>query len=96
MNGDAFLQLWQPITIVYLMLMLALFFSFGRLVRGPSLPDRVVALDLIGIQTAGIITVYTIDTGQRVFLDAAIVLGLIVFLGTIAFARYLERRGQDE
>jgi multicomponent Na+:H+ antiporter subunit F len=42
------------------------------------------------------LAVDTIATGQPVFLDAAIVLALISFLGTVAFARYLERRGHDE
>ncbi len=84
------------VTVVYAMLVGALFLAFGRLVRGPSLPDRVVALDLMAVLTAGMICVYAIDTDQRVFLDVAIILALIVFLGTIAFARYLERRARDE
>jgi multicomponent Na+:H+ antiporter subunit F len=75
---------------------LAMLLAFIRLVRGPSLPDRVVALDLITIQIAAMLAVDTIATGQSVFLDAAIVLALISFLGTVAFARYLERRGHDE
>lgn len=77
-------------------LMVAMFMAFVRLVRGPSLPDRVIALDLITVQSAAILAVTTITTRQSVFLDAAIVLALIAFLGTIAFARYLERRGHDE
>jgi multicomponent Na+:H+ antiporter subunit F len=63
-----------------------------RLVRGPSLPDRVVALDLISVTTVGIVAVNTIKTGFRVYLDVAIVIGLLSFLGTIAFARYLQMR----
>jgi multicomponent Na+:H+ antiporter subunit F len=46
--------------------------------------------------SAGFMTIYAIDTGQRVFLDTAIVLALITFLGTVAFAQYLERRARDE
>jgi multicomponent Na+:H+ antiporter subunit F len=78
------------------MLVLAMFLSFIRLVRGPSLPDRVVALDLITVLAAAILAVDTIATRNAVFLDAAIVLALISFLGTVAFARYLEKRGHDE
>lgn len=91
--------LLSEITVTQLafgVLVLAMFLSFIRLVRGPSLPDRVVALDLITIQIAAFLAVDTIATGQTVFLDAAIVLALISFLGTVAFARYLERRGHDE
>lgn len=84
------------LTLVFAMLTLSLFLAFIRLVRGPSLPDRVVALDLIAVIAVGMITVYAIDLEQRVFLDAAIVVALIAFLGTVAFAQYVERRARDE
>lgn len=86
----------NPPEIVFGVLVVALFLSFIRLVLGPSLPDRVVALDVITVIVAGILAVDTIDTGRAVFLDAAIILALIAFLGTVAFARYLERRGRGE
>ncbi len=75
---------------------LSLFLSFIRLVRGPTLPDRVVALDLMGVQTVGMIAAYAVATDQPVLLDPATVLALVGFLGTVAFARYLERRARDE
>lgn len=77
--------------IAMAMLMIALVLAFYRLVRGPSTPDRVVALDLIVTLTVGLIAVYDIATYEPVFLDAAIVLALISFLGTIGFAYYVER-----
>jgi multicomponent Na+:H+ antiporter subunit F len=73
------------------LLMIALFLAISRLVRGPSLPDRVVALDLIGVISLGIVLVLTIRSGEPVYLDVAIVLGIVAFMGTVAFARYLER-----
>ena len=75
---------------------LAMFLAFVRLVRGPTLPDRVVALDLMGVLTVGMIAAYEIAMNQPVLLDTATVLALVAFLGTVAFARYLERRGHDE
>jgi multicomponent Na+:H+ antiporter subunit F len=96
MNAFALWSLLSVTQIILGLLVLAMFLSFIRLVRGPSLPDRVVALDLITVQIAAMLAVETIATGQSVFLDAAIVLALIAFLGTVAFARYLERRGCDE
>jgi multicomponent Na+:H+ antiporter subunit F len=96
MNPAALLPEFSAVNVVFGMLTAAMFLAFIRLVRGPSLPDRVVALDLITVQIAAVLAVDTIATGQSVFLDAAIVLGLIAFLGTVAFARYLERRGHDE
>jgi multicomponent Na+:H+ antiporter subunit F len=73
------------------MLCIAMFLAFWRLLRGPTLPDRVVALDLIALQSVGFIAIYDIVTNDTVFLDVAIVLGLVAFLGTVAFARYVER-----
>jgi multicomponent Na+:H+ antiporter subunit F len=74
---------------------LACFLAFIRLVRGPSLPDRVVALDLIGTLTVGTIAAYEVFMGQSALLGAATVLALVAFLGTVAFARYVERRAHD-
>lgn len=82
--------------LIFVIIGLAMVLAFVRLVRGPSLPDRVVSLDVIAVATAGFMTVYAIDTEQRVFLDVAIVLALITFLGTVAFAQYIERRARDE
>lgn len=75
---------------------LAMFLTLIRLVLGPTLPDRVVALDLMGVLAVGMITAYDVATDQPMLLDAATVLALVGFLGTVAFARYLERRGRDE
>jgi multicomponent Na+:H+ antiporter subunit F len=74
------------------MMSFAILLGVVRLIRGPSLPDRVVALDLVSILVAGVIAVYAIETGQAVFLDVAIVLALVAFLGTVAFARYIEKQ----
>ena len=64
--------------------------------RGPTLPDRVVALDLMGVLAVGMLAAYAVDTNQPGLMDPAAVLALVGFLGTVAFARYLERRGRDE
>lgn len=78
-------------TFILPILSLALLCSFIRLVRGPSLPDRVVALDLMATLVIGIVAVYSIATGRSAYLDVAIILALIAFLGTVAFAYYLQR-----
>lgn len=79
------------LSLVLPLLSLAMVLAFIRLVRGPSLPDRVVALDLIATLAMGMIAVYAMARNQPVLLDVAIVLALLSFLGTVAFARYLER-----
>jgi multicomponent Na+:H+ antiporter subunit F len=64
--------------------------AFVRLVRGPTLPDRVVAMDLLGILIVGLIVVATAATGEKAFLDVGMVIALVSFLGTVAYARYVE------
>jgi multicomponent Na+:H+ antiporter subunit F len=69
----------------------ALLIAFIRLVKGPSLPDRIVAMDLFGMVVVGLIVVLAGSSGVRATLDAAIVIALIGFLGTVAYATYVER-----
>jgi multicomponent Na+:H+ antiporter subunit F len=78
--------------IALCMIGVAILLAVVRLIRGPSLPDRVVALDLISILVAGMTAIYAIASGQAVFLDVATILALISFLGTVAFARYIEKQ----
>jgi multicomponent Na+:H+ antiporter subunit F len=81
------------IVISYLLLSLALLLGFIRLVRGPSLPDRVVALELLASLTVGFIAVSVVASGRAPFLDVAMVLALTAFLAAVGFARYLEKGG---
>jgi multicomponent Na+:H+ antiporter subunit F len=69
----------------------ALIVAFIRLVKGPTLPDRIVAIDLLGVLVVGVIVVLAGRSGVRATLDAAIVIALVGFLGTIAYATYVER-----
>jgi multicomponent Na+:H+ antiporter subunit F len=69
----------------------ALLVTFIRLVKGPTLPDRIVALDLLGVLVVGLIVVLAGWTRVRETLDAAIVIALVGFLATVAYATYVER-----
>ena len=84
------LVLLDAVTYVCLaVLSVALFITFVRLVRGPTLPDRVVALELIATIFVGVVAVYAIASRQTVYLDVGIVLALVGFLGAVAFARFM-------
>jgi multicomponent Na+:H+ antiporter subunit F len=83
-------------TIVFLLLAAALVLAFIRLARGPSLPDRVVALDLLAAIIAGAITAAVVWFGQPLLLDVVTLMAVISFFGTVAVARYLERRPRDD
>jgi multicomponent Na+:H+ antiporter subunit F len=72
-------------------LAVALLVTFIRLVKGPTLPDRIVAMDLLGVLVVGVIVVLAARSGVRATLDAAIVIALVGFLGTVGYATYVER-----
>jgi multicomponent Na+:H+ antiporter subunit F len=73
------------------LLLAALLLSFVRLIRGPTLPDRVVALDTIAGVAVAIMATLAIVLDEPVFLDVGIVVALVAFVGTVAFAQYLGR-----
>lgn len=79
--------------LVFPLLAGALVLAFARLVRGPTLADRIIAFDLIAVASAGIIVVTAIVADQSVFLDAASIWAIIAFVSVIAFAYYIEHRG---
>ena len=64
-----------------------------RLILGPTLPDRILALDTLTTIALGLIALFAIRSGVMLYLDIAISVGLVGFLATIAFARYVMARG---
>ena len=79
------------VDISFILIVLAQFLAVVRLIIGPGLINRVIALDLLAFLTISFVGVYTLSTGEVLFLDIAIVLALVAFLSTIAFARYTIR-----
>ncbi|MCH7408618.1 cation:proton antiporter [Belliella sp. DSM 111904] len=77
-------------------LAISILIIFVRFLIGPKLSDRVVALDLLLTTGIGIIAVYSILSDQPAFLDIAMIMALIAFLGTVAFAYYLEKREKND
>lgn len=74
-------------------LIASMFLAFLRLSKGPTLCNRVVALDLLTVLGVGMIGLMTILTGETFYLFIALIAALIGFLSTVAFAYYLEKRG---
>ena len=81
--------------IAFGLLLLALLGAFVRIVRGPTLADRVIALDLLAVTLVAFAGVYAARTGKIAFLDVSLALALVAFFTTVIFARYLERRDGD-
>lgn len=77
------------------MLSVALLLALYRLAIGPSLPDRIVALDLIASLTICFTVVFAIYTGQVRYLDIAAIVTLVIFIGTVAYATYLKKKHYD-
>lgn len=71
----------------------SLLLTVYRVVRGPTLSDRVLALDMLVGIAIGFIAVFAIRTGYTLYVDIAISLGLVGFLATVAFARFILARG---
>ncbi len=67
--------------------------SLARLLRGPSLADRVVALDALLVVVVSGIAVDAARTGEGTYLDVLVVTALLGFVGAVTVARFIERRG---
>lgn len=73
------------------MLALAVLLCLVRLLRGPSMADRILALDTLYINSLAGLMVAGVRLEDPTFFDAAIVIGMLGFVGTVAFAKYLLR-----
>ena len=80
------------IDISFGLIILSILLGFVRLFRGPSLADRVVALDMMTVSIVAFCALFAIRTDDPVFLDIALVLALVGFLTTVALARFAERQ----
>jgi multicomponent Na+:H+ antiporter subunit F len=82
--------------LFYLGLLACCFMCLCRIGRGPSAPDRTVAIDILGIVIVGFCGLLGLATGQDFYLSVALAWALLSFIGTIALAKFLEGRGFDE
>ncbi|MEQ8479627.1 MAG: cation:proton antiporter [Hoeflea sp.] len=84
------------VSLTLAILCLAFLVTIFRIVRGPTLPDRILGLDMLVAIAIGFIAVVGIKTGYTLYVDVAIALGLVGFLATVAFARFVLSRGKTE
>lgn len=94
MNGALALQLAAQAAIG--LLLVALLLVLIRLIRGPTLADRILALDLLTTLAVALIAALVVLTGFTLYVDIAIAVGLLGFLSTVALTRYLLSRTADE
>lgn len=93
MTGEAFVQ--GCVIVAFGLLGASLLLTVLRVLRGPTLPDRVLALDMLVSVAIGFIAVTGIATRAAFNVDIAIALGLVGFLATVAFARFVMIRGHE-
>ena len=93
MTGEAFVQ--GCVLVAFVMLSASFLLTVLRVLRGPTLPDRVLALDMLVSVAIGFIAVTGIATRAAFNVDIAIALGLVGFLATVAFARFVMIRGEN-
>lgn len=79
------------IPIAYAVMGLALLLTLWRLLAGPELPDRIMALDTLYINTVALLVLLGIDQNSTVYFEAALLIALIGFIGTVALCRYVLR-----
>ncbi|MEA1891277.1 MAG: monovalent cation/H+ antiporter complex subunit F [Campylobacterota bacterium] len=77
--------------IILLIILLAIFITLYRFLKGPTLSDRVVAFDVISILSISLLVILSLYFERAIYLDIALVIGLISFLGTVLFGRYIEK-----
>ncbi|GAB4295842.1 MAG: K+/H+ antiporter subunit F [Thiohalomonadaceae bacterium] len=79
------------ITFAFACIAAALLLNFWRLLRGPSTPDRILALDTMYINTIALLVLFGIHLDLTAFFEAALLIAMMGFVGTVALCKYLLR-----
>ena len=79
------------LNLALIIIMIAIGLGIYRLVKGPTVVDRIIALDLLTLIAIALITMIALVTSRFIYVDVALVYGLLSFLSVLAVARYLEK-----
>ena len=79
------------LAIAFALVALAVIFAFWRLLRGPDAPDRILALDTLYVNTIALLVLFGIHLGSNLYFEAALLIALMGFVGTVALCKYLLR-----
>lgn len=79
------------IPIAYALVTLAFALSFWRLIKGPDAPDRILALDTLYVNTIALLVLLGIHLGSAIYFEAALLIAMMGFVGTVALCKYLLR-----
>jgi multicomponent K+:H+ antiporter subunit F len=84
-------MLSAALAVAALMLGCALLLNLWRLVIGPDAEDRILALDTLSVNAAGLLILFCIQAGSTLYFEAALLIAALGFIGTVALAKYLLR-----
>jgi len=79
------------LTISLVLFTCAIFIALYRIIVGPSMPDRVVALDMIGVNLVSLVAVFSIVLHTHAYLEVILIVGILAFISTVGLARFVER-----
>jgi len=86
----------MSIFLTIALLIISFFITAARIISGPTLPDRILGLDMLTAIGSAFLVVIAIKTRYFLYLDIALTLGLVGFLATVAFARFVLHQGHLE
>ncbi len=86
----------NAIMVYFALLAAGSYLCLYRLIKGPTAPDRTVAIDILGINLVGFCALLSIWTGEDFYIGVALAWALLSFIGTLALAKYLEGKEFDE
>lgn len=78
--------------IAIIIISISTLLSLIRFIKGPSLPDRVISLDVFSANLLAILAIYSVLAGEKSYLNVALIMSLIAFVGTMTFAYYLVQK----
>lgn len=79
------------LTTALILFGVAIFITFIRIIIGPTFPDRVIAMDVIGVNLISAIAIVSVLFSTIFFFDVILVLGILAFISTISYSKFLER-----
>lgn len=84
-------MLTLAIEAAFVIMTLAMLMNLWRMVRGPALPDRILALDTMYINSIALIVLFGVHQGTELYFEAALLIAVMGFVGTVAVVKYLLR-----
>lgn len=82
-------------TIFEVTLLVAMAMCLYRIIRGPMVADRMVALDMLGVVFLALVTAHALSADERTMIDVVVVFSIVTFFGAVAVARFLQRDADD-